>query len=482
MAPVPEHIQLQHLGWRAGFGESLPVIRSWAKKRRKEVVRKLILGPEAEPEPVRVVDETDLPDYKRTKSMGAEERKALQRMNTNGIKDLNVLWTHAMISSDHPLREKMGLFWHGHFACRTQNVLFNQQLLQVIRQHGLGNFGTLLTEVSKTPAMLAFLNNQQNRKQKPNENFAREVMELFTMGQGNYTEKDIKEAARAFTGWSYDQVGQFRFRKNTHDEGTKTILGKTGNFDGDDVIKILLEQKQTAKYITRKIYKYFVNEETVDETHVTQLADKFYQSDYDLRALMQEIFTANWFYDDKHIGSRIKSPMELLIGLRKSIPMQFEQEEAMLVFQRVMGQTLFYPPNVAGWPGGRNWIDSSSLMFRMRVPQIILYSQELNVKPKEITPEMGEGQNYKMTMQVNEFLKKQYARKVNANIDWQAYIAGYKDVPREQLADQIAQSLLVKNEQIDKKLLEKYSDNSSRDNYIKTVTIDVMSTPEYQLC
>jgi len=154
----------------------------------------------------------------------------------------------------------------------------------------------------------------------------------------------------------------------------------------------------------------------------------------------------------------------------------------MLVFQRVMGQTLFYPPNVAGWPGGRNWIDSSSLMFRMRVPQIILYSQELNVKPKEITPEMGEGQNYKMTMQVNEFLKKQYARKVNANIDWPAYIAGYKDVPREQLADQIAQTLLVKNEQIDKKLLEKYSDNSSRDNYIKTITIDVMSTPEYQLC
>lgn len=483
MAPVPEHIQLQHLGWRAGFGESLPVIRSWAKKRRKEVVRKLILGPESELDPVKVVDETDLPDYRKQKNMGMEERKALQRMNTNGIKDLNVLWTHAMIDSDHPLREKMGLFWHGHFACRTQNVLFNQQLLQVIRQHGLGNFGTLLTEVSKTPAMLAFLNNQQNRKQRPNENFAREVMELFTMGQGSgYTEKDIKEAARAFTGWSFDEVGQFKFRKNIHDEGVKTILGKTGNFDGDDVIKILLEQKQTAKYITRKLYKYFVNEENPDETHITQLADKFYQSGYDLRALMQEIFTADWFYDEKNIGSRIKSPMELLIGLRRAIPMQFEQEEAMLVFQRVMGQTLFYPPNVAGWPGGRSWIDSSSLMFRMRVPQIILYSQELNVKPKEITPEMGEGQNYKMTMQVNEFLKKQYARKVNANINWAPYIAGYKDVPRETLADQIAQTLLVKNGKIDKALLEKYSDSSTRENYIKTVTIDVMSTPEYQLC
>ncbi len=479
---VSEQTQLQHLAWRAGFGESLPVINSWAKKKRKEVVRKLILGPEAAAlDPVKVIDETDLPDYQRQRNMGAEERRAVQRMNTDGIKDLNVMWTHSMINNPHPLREKMALFWHGHFACRTQNVLYNQQLLQVIRQHGLSNFGDLLREVSKTPAMLAFLNNQQNRKQKPNENFAREVMELFTMGRGNYTETDVKEAARAFTGWGYDEVGQFKFRKNFHDEGNKTLLGKTGKFDGDDVIAILLEQKQTAKYITAKIYRYFVNEE-VNEAHVNKLADKFYQSNYDLRALMQEIFLADWFYEEKNIGSKIKSPVELLVGLRKSIPMQFEQEEAMLVFQRVMGQVLFYPPNVAGWPGGRSWIDSSSLMFRMRVPQIILYSQEFNIRPKEITPEMGEGSNYKMTMQVNEFLKKQYARKVNARVDWDPYLKDFEKTPREQLADQIAQSLLLKNTSINKQLLEKYSDSSTRENYIKTVTIDVMSTPEYQLC
>jgi hypothetical protein len=197
---------------------------------------------------------------------------------------------------------------------------------------------------------------------------------------------------------------------------------------------------------------------------------------------MQTIFTADWFYDEQHIGSRIKSPVELIVGLRRSIPMQFEQEEAMLVFQRVMGQTLFYPPNVAGWPGGRSWIDSSSLMFRMRVPQIILYSQEFNIRPKEITPEMGEGQNYKMTMQVNEFLKKQYARRVNANVDWKPFIDSFADTPREKLADGIAASLLLRNKSIDRQLLEKYSDSSSRENYIKTVTIDVMSTPEYQLC
>lgn len=385
MAVVSEQTQLQHLGWRAGFGENLPVIHSWMKKRRKAVVRKILLGPEdTTPDPVKVIDETDLPDYKKQRNMGAEERRMVQRMNADGIKDLNVMWMYSMINSDHPLREKMALFWHGHFACRTQNVLHNQQLLQVIRQHGLGNFGTLLTEVSKTPAMLAFLNNQQNRKQHPNENFAREVMELFTMGRGNYTEKDVKEAARAFTGWGFDEVGQFQFRKNQHDDNEKTLLGNTGNFDGDDVIKILLEQKQTAKFITGKIYRYFVNDD-VDEDKVNRLADRFHQSNYDLRTLMQEIFLSDWFYDPRNIGNRIKSPVELLVGLRKSIPMQFEQEEAMLVFQRVMGQVLFYPPNVAGWPGGRSWIDSSSLMFRMRVPQIILYSQEFNIRPKEIT-------------------------------------------------------------------------------------------------
>jgi uncharacterized protein (DUF1800 family) len=481
MALVPEKIQMQHLAWRAGFGENLPVIEGWGKRKRKETVKRILAGKDKEMEELRVINETGLPDYKRLKDMSAEQRRAIQKLNTDGIKDLNVSWMNAMIKTDHPLREKMALFWHGHFACRTQNVLYNQQLLEVIRTHALGNFGELLTGVSKSPAMLAFLNNQQNRKQRPNENFAREVMELFTIGRGNYTEKDVKEAARAFTGWSFDEVGQFQFRQRVHDDGVKTILGKTGNFTGEDVIQLLLEQKQTAKYITAKIYRYFVNE-TPDEARINELADKFYQSSYDITSLMQEIYVNDWFYDEKNVGAIIKSPVELLVGLRRAIPMQFEQEETMLLFQRVLGQTLFYPPNVAGWPGGRNWIDSSSLMFRMRVPQVVLYSQEFNIRPKEITPEMGEGKNYKMTLEINDFLKRQYAKKVNAQIDWKPYVDGYSKVPREELADAIAGTLLLKNKSLDKSFLERYADSSTRENYIKTVTIDVMSTPEYQLC
>ncbi|GAA0527178.1 DUF1800 domain-containing protein [Chitinophaga japonensis] len=483
MVSVPEKLQMQHLAWRAGFGEPLPEVLKWTHKRRKAVVHRLLSGPEkAALEPVTVIGASELPDYRKMKSMSAEERKQVRQMNTQGVKDLNIAWVQAMIGSNYPLREKMALFWHGHFACRTQNVIFNQQLLQVIREHALGNFGDLLSGVSKTPAMLAFLNNQQNRKRHPNENFAREVMELFTMGRGHYTEQDVKEAARAFTGWGFDQEGQFVFREKIHDEGEKTVLGKTGRFNGDDMLQILLEQRQTARFITAKIYRYFVDDVNTDEARVNILADKFYQSGYDISALMREIFMADWFYDDMHVGNRIKPPVELLVGLRRTIPMEFEQEAVMLLFQGVLGQQLFYPPNVAGWPGGRNWIDSSSLMFRLRLPQVILYSQELHAKPKEITPEMGEGQRYKMTLQLNNTLRKLYARRVNAKVNWQPYLDTYRDIPRERLAGEIAGSLLVKNAGADKPLLDKYADASTRDNYIKTVTIDVMSTPEYQLC
>lgn len=481
MSAVPEKLQMQHLAWRAGFGESLPVIEDWTHRKKKQIVNRIMMGPEKDPqEALKVIDRSDLPDVGRRKDMTEEERKMVRKMNVQGIKDLNVSWMYEMVTTTHPLREKMALFWHGHFACRTQNVLFTQQLLQVIRDNALGNFGELLAAVSKSPAMLQFLNNQQNYKAHPNENFAREVMELFTTGRGHYTENDVKEAARAFTGWSYDDEGNFDLREKRHDEGEKTVLGKRGHFTGDDVLKILLEQKQTARYIAGKIYRYFVCEDP-DEEKINTLAEKFYQSNYDIKALMQQMFTADWFYDRKLIGTRIKSPVELIVGFRRTIPVAFEREEVMISFQQVLGQTLFYPPNVAGWPGGRNWIDSSSLMYRMQLPRMVLYEKEFNIQPKEITPEMGMG-SYKATMQVNEAAKRQYARKINGQINWDAYLRAYENVPREKLAETIAGALLLNRSNIDRILLENYADNSSRENYIKTVTIAVMSTPEYQLC
>jgi uncharacterized protein (DUF1800 family) len=484
MAVVPEKLQMQHLAWRAGFGERYPVIADWTHKRRKQIVSKILIGPaKEESTSLKVVDESDLPDYKKDKMMSAEERKAARQMNAQGIKDLNVSWMYEMVRSEHPLREKMALFWHGHFACRTQNVLFNQQLLEVIRMHALGNFGELLTAVSKSPAMLQFLNNQQNRKAHPNENFAREVMELFTMGRGNYTEQDVKEAARAFTGWAYDDNGAFNFRDRTHDDGIKTLLGKSGNFDGDDVLKLLLEKKATAHFIATKVYKFFVDQEDPDADKINMLANKFYDSGYDIKELMRTIFMADWFYDSKLVGSHIKSPIELLVGFRRTIPVDLEKEEVMISFQQVLGQTLFYPPNVAGWPGGRNWIDSSSLMYRMQLPSMILFEKDFNIQPKEITPEMGMGMNsYKVTQEFNESAKRQFAKKIKGTIHWDDYLQDYKDVSRDALADTIADTLLQTKKNVSRQVLENYADISSREQYIKTITIAVMSTPEYQLC
>jgi uncharacterized protein (DUF1800 family) len=482
MAPMSGKLQMQHLAWRAGFGESLPVIEDWSHKKRKQIVDKVLIGPEKDKSaPVTLTNPPETPDIPKGQ-MTKDEKKEKRRMETQGIKDLNIAWINTMVNSEHPLREKMALFWHGHFASRTTRAVFSEQLLEVIRTNALGNFGDLLIGVSKSSAMLEYLNNKQNRKAHPNENFAREVMELFTLGRGNYTETDIKESARAFTGWSYDEDGNFVFRANAHDDGEKTFLGKTGNFTGDDVLKILLENKQTATFITAKIYKFFVDD-VADEAKINLLADKFYTSGYDIKELMRNIFMADWFYDPRYIGGHIKSPVELIVGLRRTIPITFEREEVMLVFQQVLGQTLFYPPNVAGWPGGRNWIDSSSLMYRLQLPQMILYDKESDIKPKEITPEMGMMQ-YKepATAQVNTALRKQYAKRIKTDINWVPYIKEYEKVSRENLAATITATLLLTNKSVSKELLDSYADVSSRESYIKSVTIAVMSTPEYQLC
>lgn len=172
-------------------------------------------------------------------------------------------------------------------------------MLDIIRVNALGSFKDLLHDVSKSAAILNFLNASQNKKDHPNENFAREVMELFTMGRGNYTETDIKEAARAFTGWSANIKGEFIFRRFQHDDGAKTVLGNTGRFEGEDILDLLLKEKQTATFITQKIYKFFVNE-TVDKQKVEWLANRFYKNDYHIGKLMDDIFTADWFYDEKY--------------------------------------------------------------------------------------------------------------------------------------------------------------------------------------
>jgi len=269
-------------------------------------------------------------------------------------------------------------------------------------------------------------------------------------------------------------AGEFVFRRQVHDEGSKSFLGKTGNFDGDDVLNILLEHQQTANYICRKLYRYFVND-TPDDAHVQWMSSRFYQSNYDITGLMNDIFSATWFYDEKNIGSKIKSPIELIVGNRRALPMKIENEEAQLILERLLGQVLFYPPNVAGWPGGKNWIDSSSLMLRMRIPQMIYAADELSMRPKDDDDQM-------MGMADRPALAKRGGQVIRTTIDWDSFLGKFEKVPREGLLAEIAGTLLQVPDKIDPSVMNKYTDGGSRENYIKTATIQLMSTPEYQLC
>ena len=475
---LSNQLKNQHLLCRAAFGPMAENVNELADVSQKELYKILEKTSAKKPDELSVSTNSfaglmkGLQDLGQMQKLSQEQKKQLRKQSVEDLKNLNLTWLNEMINSEAQLREKMSLFWHGHFATRVINIYFQQQLLNVIRQNALGNFGDLLRQVSKSPAMLSFLNNQQNRKQHPNENFAREVMELFTMGRGNYTETDIREAARAYTGWGFNVRGEFVDRKFLHDNGSKTFLGKTGNFDGDDIIDIILEQKVTAKFITSKIYKYFVND-TVDEQKVEHLAEKFYRDNYNLQKLMNEIFLSDWFYEEKNIGTRIKSPVELIIGIRRFIPMELQKPEAQLLFQRVLGQILFYPPNVAGWPGGKNWIDSSALMFRMRLSQILTNAEEFLITPKEDDDVM---------MGKEGVDKNAKANQLQVNVDWNSVVKVFEQTSRENLSQKINDFVLQTKDSVNPNVLKRYVDNTSREGFIKSSIIELMSTPEYQLC
>jgi len=479
MENISKSEQLQHLYWRAGFGATHEHL---LKENRpvKTVVKEMLT--QSSFQPLVVVDINQFKSNKTLKKLvtnGKPDREAIKmriKGNAGLIRDLNVLWIEKMASGKDVLREKMALFWHGHFACRVLNPAAVQRYLNTIRTHALGNFADLLMAVSKEPAMLQFLNNQQNRKDAPNENFAREVMELFTLGRasGSYTEADIKDAARAFTGWGYNLRGEFTFRKNQHDDGLKMILGQTGHFEGEDVIRLLLEKKQTARFVAGKIYQFLVSEQTENpeaETRIKGLAEKFYKSGYDIARLLDDILTADWFYETSVRGNRIKSPVELLVGMQHSLGLVFQQKQSLIFIQRTLGQVLLYPPNVAGWPGGRNWIDSSSLLFRMKLPDLILRSHAVTLQPKQ------DGD-------VNtELLARRGGDLMQVEINWDAFEKSFSGVGSDQLADALADYLIQQPlGKTQRALILQTAGSSAPDERIRNLTAALMALPEYQLC
>ena len=479
---VSTRLKNQHLLWRCAFGpmaENAASLDTITQKNLWDLLVKTSLKPVEKIEVTKnpadeYGAEMPKPGEMQKGFKDPELRRKIREQSRDDIKMMNIRWLQTMVNSEAQLREKMSLFWHGHFACRIQNSYFQQELLHTIRTNALGSFADMLKAVSKSPAMLQFLNNQQNKKQKPNENFAREVMELFTMGRGNYSENDVKEAARSFTGWGFNAQGEFVYRKNQHDDGSKTFLGKTGNYDGDDILNILLENKQTANYISKKIYRYFVNE-NVNEENQQWLSKRFYANNYNIAKLLEDIYTSDWFYNEKNIGVKIKSPVELLAGIRRLLPMQMENDLSQLLFQRALGQVLFYPPNVAGWAGGKSWIDSSSLMLRLRMPQILSANDAVNIMPKgDDDVQMG------MEMAVKKM--KDTVKGGTAAIDWPTVNKIFEKVQREKLMENITATVLQTRGKVSMAVLDKYVNNESRENYIKSAVVNLMATPEYQLC
>ncbi len=293
-----------------------------------------------------------------------------------GEEPLRAWWLYAMLHSAHPLREKLTLFWHNHFATSNVKVqsaplVFRQNGL--LRAHALGKFGPFLRAVGKDPAMLTWLDSNRNVKGKPNENYARELMELFSLGVGHYTERDVREAARAFTGWQTDGDG-FHFNARAHDDGTKTVLGQTGTWNGDDVVRIILEQPAAARFLVRKLYHFLVSETAEPPAALLEpLCESFRKSAYDIRALVRTMLASRLFFSAHAFRQRVKSPVEYVVGAVHAVYLRAREGEAdyrplptkVLVGRlRAMGQQLFAPPNVKGWPGGRSWLNTSTVLER----------------------------------------------------------------------------------------------------------------------
>ena len=284
-------------------------------------------------------------------------------------------WADRMVRTRRPLEEKMTLFWHGHFATSEEKLRDYRKIflqLETLRTGATGNFGELLVAVAKDPAMLVFLDAAQNVKGAPNENFGREVMELFTMGVGNYTEDDIREAARAFTGWGNDDL-HFVFDREKHDAGPKHFLGRTGNFGGEDILAIILEQKQTAIYIASKLYRFFVREE-VSQGLAERLGDLLRSHSYEIAPFLTAVFLSRGFYSAASIGTHIKSPIELIVSTSRKLGLaELPSIPDPNAVGRTLGQVLLYPPTVAGWSGGRAWMTPGLLFERGNYAREVMF-------------------------------------------------------------------------------------------------------------
>jgi uncharacterized protein (DUF1800 family) len=357
----------RHLLARTGFGPSATDIQRFAALDRAQAVEALLADARTQPllPPPVFTDTAVAPGPGRT--LTPEERRAFVREQNEHTQALRGWWIAEMVATPSPLTERMTLFWHNHFVSSQQKVRLARLMYAqnaTFRANALGSFATLLHAVARDPAMVIYLDSAQNRKGAPNENFAREVMELFTLGEGHYTEQDVKEAARAFTGWTYDRAaGTFVERPRLHDDGEKVIFGHRGNFDGDDVLDLILARPETARFVVGKLWREFVSSEP-DAASIARIADRFRYAHYDVKVALRDLLLEPAFWAPANRGTLVKSPVEVVVGTLRALDVRPDAGLPFALAAAGMSQVLFAPPNVKGWPGGDSWINSSTLLAR----------------------------------------------------------------------------------------------------------------------
>jgi uncharacterized protein (DUF1800 family) len=346
-----------HLYRRAGFGADPSTLDAALSQSPADLVSAL-LAANSEPN-----------DFRAT-----ADRLAETVMSGGDPKRLSAAWVYRLMMTPSQLLEKATLFWHGHFATGAEKVLDGRlmwQQNQLLREHALGDFPALVNGISQDPAMLIYLDSVVNRKAHPNENFARELMELFCLGEGNYSERDVQELARCFTGW---EIKNKRFRKNKYqqDTGEKTVLGQSGAFDGEDGVRCVLEQPSAERFLALKWYRFFIADEPQPSPELLQpLADEFRKHDLQVAPALQFLLQSNLFFSSQAVGRHIKSPVEFIVGNLRCLQVTASAELISKGLHQ-LGQGLFYPPNVKGWDGGRSWINSSTLLGRSNLVADIL--------------------------------------------------------------------------------------------------------------
>ncbi|MEE2913000.1 MAG: DUF1800 domain-containing protein, partial [Planctomycetota bacterium] len=384
----------QHLLNRAGFGGNIKQIEAIAKMGLEKAVDFIVdYDNIQDPMPIhedafdkdimRPATKDERASLSKIRASGDEaalevlrkERQKRQRQDRKQVAEMEEWWLKRIIETPRPLEEKLALFWHGHFATGYRTIENSYHMFQqnnLFRTHALGNFKEdLVRGVIHDPAMIRYLNNNQNRKGSPNENLARELMELFTLGEGqDYTEDDIKEGARTLTGYDYDD-DVFVFRARQHDSGTKTIFKKHGQFNGDDFVDLIFTRRSAATFVIWKMYRFFVNDLPHEpsrevKSFVQAIGNLFKRNNWELKPVIKAIFLSKHFYDQSNINSIIKSPVQLIVQAMRSInpPQRKKMLRTLTIASDLMGQRLFGPPSVKGWDGGRSWINTSTMFMR----------------------------------------------------------------------------------------------------------------------